>query len=90
MFLLLDKWFRAFFTANKIPFPSPLGGCIIVLITLLLSEVVKPGSGEVVFQTLAPGAGLLAKWLPVFFVPGLAMLPLAPSMGGSLEVCCRH
>jgi len=28
----------------------------------------------------------LTKWIAVFFVPGLAMLPLAPSMGNSLEV----
>ena len=86
VFILLDKLFRSLFTANKIAFPSQLGGCIILFVTLFLSEFVKPGAGELVFQTLAPGAALLAKWLPVFFVPGLAMLPLAPSMGSSFEV----
>lgn len=51
-----------------------------------LLEVVKPGLGDGIFASLTPGAGLLAKWLPVFFVPGLAMLPLAPSMGSPLEI----
>jgi hypothetical protein len=35
---------------------------------------------------LTPGAGWLAKFLPVFFVPGLAMLPVAPSVGSFVEV----
>jgi len=42
--------------------------------------------GDAVFEYLTPGANLLAKWLPVFFVPGLAMLPLAPSMGSPVEI----
>jgi hypothetical protein len=87
IFIILDKAFRSFFTANKIAFPSQLGGCIVLFIALTLSELVKTGTGEATLQALAPGAALLAKWLPVFFVPGLAMLPLAPSMGGPIEVC---
>jgi hypothetical protein len=40
-------------------------------------------------RILSPGAGLLAKWLPVFFVPSLVTLPLVggvESLGGSTEV----
>ena len=33
-----------------------------------------------------PGAALLAKWLPVFFVPSLVALPLADGVGGPAEV----
>jgi len=63
-----------------------LGGCCILFIVLLLANAVKPGLGDAVFTSLSPGAGLLAKWLPVFFVPGLAMLPNAPSMGSAVEI----
>ena len=35
---------------------------------------------------LQPGANLLTKWLPVMFVPGLAMLPLAPSIGSAVDI----
>jgi hypothetical protein len=42
--------------------------------------------GEMVYNTLNPGATLLAKWLPVFFVPGLITLPLASGLGNVYEV----
>jgi len=85
-FVLLDVFFRKVFKANNIAFPSQLGGCCILFGVLLLSDLISPGTGDVVFKALSPGAGVLAKWLPVFFVPGLAMIPIAPSMGSSFEV----
>lgn len=85
-FVLLDVFFRKVFKAKNISFPSQLGGCCILFGVLLLSESISPGKGDMVFELLSPGAGLLAKWLPVFFVPGLAIMPLAPSMGSNLEV----
>jgi hypothetical protein len=86
IFLVLDHLFRKAFQAKGINFPSQLGGCCILFVIMNLLEVVKPGVGDSIFTYLSPGAGYLAKWLPVFFVPGLAMLPLAPSMGSPLEV----
>jgi len=83
-FIALDILFRKAFKANGISFPSQLGGCVIIFVFLLLSGLV--GVGDSIYDALSPGAALLAKWLPVFFVPGLAMLPLAPSMGSALEV----
>lgn len=86
VFIALDYLFRKAFVTYGINFPSQLGGCCILLVAMLLAEAIKPGLGDSIFTTLTPGAGMLAKWLPVFFVPGLAMLPLAPSMGAPLEV----
>lgn len=83
---LFDTIVRKTFRAQNINFPAQLGGCIILFTFLLLSEAVAPGVGDGLFQALAPGAALLTKWLPVFFVPGLAMLPLAPSIGSALDV----
>jgi hypothetical protein len=88
IFLILDHFFRVLFQKNGISFPSQLGGCCILFALMILAEIVKPGTGGAVFRSLSPGAGLLARWIAVFFVPGLAMLPNAPSMGSALEVCC--
>ena len=74
------------FQTNDIDFPSMLGGCGVLFVGLLLANLVKGGLGDTIFGILNPGAVLLAKWLPVFFVPGLAMLPLAPSVGSGFEV----
>lgn len=71
---------------KNIPFPAPLGGCLLLFFALLLVQTVKPGSGDKAFELLTPGANFLTKWMPVFFIPGLSMLPLAPSMGSSFEV----
>ena len=73
--------------ANKIDFPPMLAGCVALFTFLLLWDmVISSASAQSMAEYLAPGAALLAKWLPMFFVPGLALLPLAPSVGGNLEL----
>jgi len=87
LFVGLDVAFRRAFKALGIAFPSQLGGCVI-LFTLwtLLSATGGNKVADFMVNTLTPGAGWLAKFLPVFFVPGLAMLPVAPSVGSFVEV----
>lgn len=86
-FVIMDIVLRKLFTKYEIPFPSQLGGCCILFALMVVAELIRPGFGDAAFDVLSPGATILAKWLPVFFVPGLAMLPLAPSMGSPFEVC---
>lgn len=86
VFVALDYIFRKTFAASNINFPSQLGGCCILFVLMILAQIAKPGSGDSIFRSLSPGSLLLAKGLPIFFVPGLAMLPLAPSMGSIFEV----
>lgn len=83
---LVERATNKVLKSQGIKFPSPLGGCIALLFFMLTAEFVSPGLGDSIFSSLGPGAALLTKWLPVFFVPGLAMLPLAPSVGSGLEV----
>jgi hypothetical protein len=83
---LIERGLNKFFVSQGIKFPAMLGGCIALFAFLLLADSVSPGLGESIFTTLLPGSTLLAKWLPCFFVPGLVMLPLAPSVGSGLEV----
>ena len=83
---LIERGMNKIFQSKGIKFPAALGGCISLFFSLLLADIISPGLGESIFASLNPAAILLAKWLPVFFVPGLAMLPLAPSVGSGLEV----
>lgn len=83
---LIERVVNKILTSNGIKFPSMLGGCIALFFVMILADLVRPGLGGSIYSTLNPGSVFLAKWLPVFFVPGLAMLPLAPSVGSGLEV----
>ena len=85
-FIAFDVALRKVFTANNIGFPSMMAGCLLLFAVFVAAEILKPGLGDAVFNLLNPGAVLLAKWLPIFFVPGLAMLPLAPKFGSGVEV----
>jgi putative effector of murein hydrolase/putative effector of murein hydrolase LrgA (UPF0299 family) len=76
LLILLDVVFRQLFLRAKISFPSSLAGCAVLLATLLASP-----PSAFLYQQLQPGAALLAKWLPVFFVPSLVTLPLAAGLG---------
>lgn len=80
--VVLNKLFRA----RGIAFPAMLGCTISVFAVLALAEAVVPGSGDEAYRLLTPGSNVLTKWLPVMFVPGLAMLPLAPSIGSAADV----
>lgn len=81
LLLALDVGFRRLFKKLAISFPSSLGGCGALFITLLTLPM-----GDKLFKILSPGAALLAKWLPVFFVPSLVTLPLVKNVGPASEV----
>jgi hypothetical protein len=83
----LDIVFRRILQMASISFPSSLAGCGALFATMLLVPTGKGKGGESsLFQALTPGAALLAKWLPVFFVPSLVTLPLASGFGSFAEV----
>jgi len=83
---LIERIINKFFVDAGVKFPAQLGGCGLLFAFLVLSNAVVPGFGDAIFEYLTPATTLLTKWLAVFFVPGLAMLPLAPSVGSGLEV----
>lgn len=73
-FILMDSAVRRVFKANGITFPSQLAGCIMLLSTMLITNVIKPGVGDFVFDALTPGANLLAKWYVSSFRFSLCVL----------------
>lgn len=83
----LERGINKIFVKEGISFPAQLAGCIGLFTFLLLAEAAKPGTGVAFYNQLLPGSNLLAKWFPVLFVPGLVLLPLAPSIGNGWEVC---
>jgi hypothetical protein len=61
-FIVIDSVIRKLFKINGIKFPSQLAGCIMLLSTMLISDVIKPGVGDFIFNALTPGAAFLGKW----------------------------
>ena len=86
LLVAMDVAIRRLFRAKSIAFPSSLAGCGILFASLLSLHAVKAEWGDSIYSVLAPGAAVLAKWLPVFFVPSLVTLPLAQSMGNGWEL----
>lgn len=87
IFIAVDVLFRKLFRHWAIAFPSSLGACGAVFgLLLVLSSLQKNRPDQFVYPLLQPGAALLAKWLPVFFVPSLISLPLADSIGSATEI----
>jgi len=86
-FIVVDHLLRKVFKKSGISFPSQLAGCLILFVLMVIGNAVSSFPvGDQVFDMLSPGAAWLAKWLPVMFVPGLVMVPLAPSVGSSVEL----
>jgi putative effector of murein hydrolase LrgA (UPF0299 family) len=80
-FFGIHEVFKQLFLRYSVAFPASLSGCGTLLTTFLLAPM-----GNDLYAQFAPGATVLAKWLPVFFVPSLISLPLANSVGSSTEV----
>ena len=86
LLVAMDVAIRRLFQARSIAFPSSLAGCGILFASLLWLHAAKTEWGDSIYSLLSPGAAVLAKWLPVFFVPSLVTLPLAQSMGNGWEL----
>lgn len=78
-----EKAAGAALSAAGIAFPAALGGMLALLAGLSAARALSRNDVAVdaaVQAPLAPAAGALSRWLAVFFVPNLVMLPLAPSL----------
>lgn len=80
-FFAINQVFQTTFRRMKVSFPAPLSACGLLFATFLAAPF-----GQSLHAVLAPGAAVLAKWLPVFFVPSLITLPLADGLGSASEV----
>jgi hypothetical protein len=85
-FAAIEALTKRLLSVTNVKFPSSLGACLCLFFFLLVAESMNADFANAIFAGLTPGAGLLAKWLPVFFVPGLVLLPISPSVPSSFEV----
>jgi len=86
-FAVIEKLVKLGLAKADIQFPGQLGACMVLFVVLCLLDAIGASSlSTAVFEALTPGAAILAKWLPVFFVPGLALLPLSKSIPGTVDV----
>ncbi|GJQ15957.1 hypothetical protein GpartN1_g7748.t1 [Galdieria partita] len=77
----IDRCFASILSRFAISFPSSLVGMLITFIFLLAFQKKKIGSqsiSEHIFHWFLPSVQFLSRWLAVFFVPNLVMLPLFP------------
>ena len=78
-----DSALRRAFAAKAIAFPSSLAGFFLTFTVLSALQSVHPPSAQRLFSSAQPGCAFLAKWLAVFFVPNLVLLPLVITMGSA-------
>lgn len=83
MFLLIiQRGVEYLLTLYNISFPVPLAAMLITFTILIVCRII--GLSSVVDRTntllFYPGVSFLSRWLAVFFVPNLVMLPLAPKL----------
>ncbi|KAK3267924.1 hypothetical protein CYMTET_23547 [Cymbomonas tetramitiformis] len=76
-FLAADMFLKKVFVAANIAFPSALGGMFVILGTLLALEVVSNSTVEFLFRMFNPALDWIARWLPLFYMPSLIVLPVA-------------
>lgn len=75
--LAIDKLLKKAFVAAAIKFPSALFGMFCVFSVLLALDVAVPAAADGLVKFFEPATLFIQRWLPLFYVPSLVVLPLA-------------
>lgn len=78
MFFGLDAVAAALLRALGVHFPSAVAGMLVCFFGMLGLRSLAPSMAERLAALLAPGARWLGRWMALFFVPPLVLLPLTP------------
>ena len=81
LFIFTDMVIKNIFKTKGISFPSSLAGCCFLASTLLAAPF-----HEKLYRVLNPGAKLMQKFMMVFLVPNLIILPLCGGSYTAMEV----
>ncbi|KAG9454411.1 hypothetical protein H6P81_007315 [Aristolochia fimbriata] len=88
--LAMDKFLKKAFVAAAIKFPSALFGMFCVFSVLLVLDLTVPAAAKTLMNFFEPATLFIQRWLPLFYVPSLVVLPLAvkdiPAASG-LKIC---
>lgn len=75
--LAIDKLLKKAFVVAGIKFPSALFGMFCVFSVLLALDVAVPAAADGLMKFFEPATLFIQRWLPLFYVPSLVVLPLA-------------
>ncbi|KAE8779096.1 putative protein ywbG [Hordeum vulgare] len=88
--LATDKYLKQAFVAASIKFPSALFGMFCIFSVLVVLDTVAPALAKGFMDFFEPATLFIQRWLPLFYVPSLVVLPLAvrdvPAASG-LKIC---
>jgi hypothetical protein len=75
--LAADKYLKQAFVAASIKFPSALFGMFCVFSVLVVLDTFVPALAKAFMDFFEPATVFIQRWLPLFYVPSLVVLPLA-------------
>ncbi|GLJ46637.1 hypothetical protein SUGI_0982720 [Cryptomeria japonica] len=75
--LAMDKVLKKGFEAAAIKFPSALFGMFCIFSVLTVVDLVRPAAAMALVDLFEPATTFIQRWLPLFYVPSLVVLPLA-------------
>ena len=88
--LATDKLLKKAFVAAAIKFPSALFGMFCIFTVLLALDSTVPSAATGVMNFFEPALLFIQRWLPLFYVPSLVILPLSvkdiPAASG-IKIC---
>ncbi|KDP40424.1 hypothetical protein JCGZ_03839 [Jatropha curcas] len=88
--LAMDKLLKKAFVAAAIKFPSALFGMFCIFSVLLILDSTIPAAATSLVNFFEPALLFIQRWLPLFYVPSLVVLPLSvrdiPAASG-LKIC---
>lgn len=88
--LAMDKFLKQAFAAAAIKFPSALFGMFCIFSILVILDSTVPAAATSLMNFFEPALLFIQRWLPLFYVPSLVVLPLSvqdiPAASG-IKIC---
>ncbi|KAL5550879.1 hypothetical protein UlMin_001055 [Ulmus minor] len=75
--LAMDKLLKEAFVAASIKFPSALFGMFCIFSVLIILDSTVPAAATGLMNFFQPALLFIQRWLPLFYVPSLVVLPLS-------------
>lgn len=77
LILAMDKFLKQAFVAAAIKFPSALFGMFCIFSVLIILDLIVPPAATALMNFFEPALLFIQRWLPLFYVPSLVVLPLS-------------
>lgn len=88
--LAIDNFLKQAFVAASIKFPSALFGMFCIFSILIILDSTVPAVATSLMNFFEPALLFIQRWLPLFYVPSLVVLPLSvksiPAASG-IKIC---